>query len=368
MKIAFIYAKGREQRYAFTVKGHAASEFFYGALELERSGHLIARYELGHGDCSETKLWHKIAEQLYRWRMTPTRTNSVILAELYEICPELNKNDIIVATTTAAAFGLAVLKFFGLVKCPVVAIHCGIVNFQLAWPRRKLNAYALKNSWTQLFGEGELADVKKFYNIPDSRIEVNQFGVDTEFWKPASSDEGYILSVGNDERRDYELLIQVAREVNLNFKIVTRRTIEGDIPPNVEIIKGGWHEQSVTDEDLRSLYQKASIVVIPLKNSPQPSGQSVCLQAMACSKPVILTRTNGLWSDEMMRDNVNVKFVPPENAAALISAINHLSRNHKERDSIGLCARETVIREGNIEAFAERLSALCLRVTNLTKD
>ena len=76
--------------------------------------------------------------------------------------------------------------------------------------------------WTQLFGEGELADVKKFYDVPDSRIEVNQFGVDTEFWQPGDGDQDYILSVGNDERRDYGLLIQAAREVNRNIKIVTR--------------------------------------------------------------------------------------------------------------------------------------------------
>jgi glycosyltransferase involved in cell wall biosynthesis len=362
MKIAFIYAKGREERYAVTVKGHAATEFFYGALELEAIGHNITRYELSHGDCSETKLWHKISEQLYRWRLTPTRTNSAILAELYEMCPALNKHDVIVATTTASAFGLAVLKFFGLVKCPVVAIHCGIVNFQLTWPRRKLNAYALKNTWTQLFGEGELAYVKKLYTVPDSRIEVNQFGVDTEFWKPDNGNENYVLSVGNDERRDYDLLIKVAREVNQNFKIVTRRTIEGAIPPNVEIIKGGWHEQSLTDEDLRSLYQKASIVVIPLKNSPQPSGQSVCLQAMACGKAVILTHTDGLWSEEMMRDNENVIFVPPADQNALLHAIKQLARNSAKRNRIGSSARETVCIEGEISAFAGRLEAFCHEV------
>ena len=361
MKIAFIYAKGREQRYATTVKGHAATEFFYGALELEASGHVITRYELGHGHSSETKLWHKIAEQFYRWRLTPTRTNSATLAELHEMCPALNKQDVIVATTTAAAFGLAVLKFFGFVQRPVVAIHCGIVNFQLAWPRRKLNAYALKNMWTQLFGEGELADVKKFYDFPDSRIEVNQFGVDTEFWQPVDGHEEYILSVGNDERRDYGLLIQAAREVNRNFKIVTRHKLKGVIPPNVEIIKGGWHEQALTDEDLRSLYQKASIVVIPLKNSPQPSGQSVCLQAMACGKAVILTRTDGLWSYEMMRDSENVIFVPPSDQKALLDAIKQLVRDSGQRNKIGNCARETACFEGEISAFAGRLEAFCHR-------
>lgn len=346
-------------RYDEIQQGLAASEFFYGALELERQGHIITQYELGHG--TTTKFWHKIAELLYRWRILPTRTNGTILAELHEMCPFLNKQDVIVATTTAVAFGLATLKLFGLVRRPIVAIHCGIVNFQLAWLRRNINAMALKNMWTQLFGEGELPYVKKFYGVPGSRIEVNQFGVDTKFWKPGNSEGDYILAVGNDQRRDYELLVSVAREVNKKFKIVTRRQIKNNISSNVEIIKGGWHEQALTDEDLRDLYQKAKVVVIPLINSPQPSGQSVCLQAMACGKPVILTRTDGLWSNMMMRHGENVILIPPKNPVELTSAINSLWDDDKERHRIGSSARETVTGEANIDAFAERLGVLCQR-------
>ena len=359
MKIAFIYAIGRKDRYDETLLGHAATEFYYGALELQQCGHIITQYELGHG--GRTKLWHKIAEQLYRWKMTPTRTNGAILAELYEMCPSLNKQDVIVATTSAAAFGLAMLKQCGFVNCPIVAIHCGIVNYQLAWRRRKLNSISLKNMWTQLFGEGELADVKKFYDVPDLRIEVNQFGVDTGFWVPDEYEGDYVLAVGNDERRDYELLVKAAKEVNEKFKIVTRRKIKNTIPPNVEIIKGSWHKQALTDESLRELYQKARMIVIPLKNSPQPSGQSVCLQAMACGKPVILTRTDGLWSNVMMRDGVNGILTPPDNVVELASAIKSLWDDGMERHRIGSSARETAISQGSIDAFAARLGALCQR-------
>ena len=363
MNIAFIYAKGRADRYAETVKGRAASEFFYGALELDNSGHKITYYELGHGEI--TKFWQKIADRLYRWRMLPTRTNGETLAELHGMCSSLNEQDVIVATTTAAAFGLATLKLFGFVQRPIVAIHCGIVNYQLSWVRRKLNSIALRHMWTQLFGVGELQAVKKFYQVPDSRIEVNQFGVDTGFWTPGDAEQDYILAVGNDERRDYELLVQAAREINKKIKIVTRREIKSSLPSNVEIIRGGWHEQALTDEGLRDLYQKASMVVIPLKNSPQPSGQSVCLQAMACGKAVVLTLTDGLWSKETMRDGVNVKFVPPGDVDALVLVINQLCSSGRERHQISSCARDKVTIEGNIGAFAERLGALCQHAKNV---
>ena len=357
MNIAFVYANGRAERYAETVQGLAATEFFYGAVELEKRGHSIKHYEIGNGEI--TAFWHKIAEQLYRWRMSPTRTNGSILAELYPMCSSMDKQDVIVATTTASAFSLATLKLFGFVHRPIVAIHCGIANFELPWLRRQLNTLALRNMWTQLFGEGELRLIERYYAIPDSRIEVNQFGVDTKFWTPGSGEGSYILAVGNDERRDYELLLQAAMEVDEEFKIVTRLQMKGVVPANVEIIKGGWHEQALTDERLRELYRNASMIVIPLKNSPQPSGQSVCLQAMACAKPVVLTRTDGLWSNTMIREGRNVKFVSPENKDDLVSAMLHLCKDVEMRRQLGTCARQTATEEGNIENFAKRLEKRC---------
>jgi len=360
MNIAFVYTKGRKERYDETVQGLAATEFFYGALEMEQQGHIITQYELG--DEAITKLWHMSAEQLYRWRILPTRTNGAILAELYDMCPSLNKQDVIVATTTATAFGLATLKLFGFVRRPIVAIHCGIVNYYLTWWRRKVNAIALRRMWTQIFGEGELPGIIDFYHVPESRVEINQFGVDTEFWTPGDNEGDYVLAVGNDERRDYELLVRVAAKIEEKVIVVTRRKINVDLPSNMEIVKGGWHEEVLTDKKLRNLYRNARIVVIPLKDSPQPSGQSVCLQAMACGKPVVLTQTEGLWSRTMMRKDENVVFVPPDNEKILLSTIKQLLKNSAQRKKIGICARKTACDEGNITEFSRRLEALCHRV------
>jgi glycosyltransferase involved in cell wall biosynthesis len=357
MNIAFVYAQGRIDRYNKTLQGSAATEFFYGALEMELRGHNISLYELGNG--AKKKYWYKIAELFYRLRILPTRTNGQIMSELYDMYPHLNKQDVIVATTTAAAFGLAILKLLGLLKSPIVAIHCGIVNYQLFWWRKKINSIALNSMWTQLFGEGELSEVIRFYRVSASRVEVNQFGVDASFWYPGNVDGDYILAVGNDKRRDYELLLKAAARIKEKVIIVTRQKINVDIPANVEIFKGGWHEESLTDEKLRMLYQNSRMVIVPLVNSPQPSGQSVCLQAMSCGKPVILTQTDGLWSSEMMRDGENVVFIPPADQDAMLDAISHLYNDLDLANEIGNNARETVCHEGNIVGFSERLEALC---------
>lgn len=357
MDIAFVYAGGRAIHRESVITGGAPSEFFYGAVQLESRGHNVLMHEVGRK--AAARFGEHLAEALYRLRLTPTRTSGALLGELYDLCACLNEKDVVVATTTESGFGLGVLRTLGILRRPVVALHCGIANYELARRRRRINGMVLKRTWTQLFGEGELEPTLQMFGVPRDRIEVNQFGVDTDFWVPAGEEEEYVLSVGNDLRRDYELLLRTARESDKKMVIVTKRELGDELPPNVQLIRGGWHENMVTDADLRTLYQRARVVVVPLRDTPQPSGQSVCLQAMACAKPVVLTRTRGLWSPTTVVNGQNVLLVPPGDREALGGAIDRLWADAATRGEMGRRARETALTDGSIERFADRLELFC---------
>lgn len=361
MKIAFVYAKGRLRRFEKVKIGHAASEFFYGAIQLGQRGHQVDIIEV-HGT-DKRSLVRGIGDRLFRLQLLPNRTTGALLEEIKsDICPQLVGADVVVAANTPIAFALGTLKIFGYVKAPIVAIHLGIASYHQTWLRRKVNALVLKRMWTQLFGDGEYGQVMENFNVPKERIVVNQFGVDTEYWCPDHEPEGdYVLSVGNDMRRDYELLREVAKKIGWKVVVVSARVLDGGWPDNVSLIPGTWLSEAPIDEMIREYYRGAQCVVLPLIDSVQPSGQSVCLQAMACGKPVILTRTRGLWSESMMRDGENVIFVPPGDVEALARAIERLMGDPGECRRIGERARETACTEGNIEGFAGRLEALCHR-------
>jgi glycosyltransferase involved in cell wall biosynthesis len=93
------------------------------------------------------------------------------------------------------------------------------------------------------------------------------------------------------------------------------------LPTNVHWRRGDWKENAVSDEGLRELYQTAACVVIPLKESLQPSGQSVAMQAMMCGAPVVITKTVGWWGSDVIRDGKEVALVSPDNAKELAKAI-----------------------------------------------
>lgn len=335
----------------------SASEFYYGALELEERGHEVGIYE---------PVWRqrpvfvrRMLDRLFLWQLLPARTWGEVLLGLDSLRKDLDPYDVVVGTTTPIAYGLGALHRVGRLKPPVMGIQCGLVNYRHSRRRRIVNSFVFRGMWTQIFGEGELEDVRKQFYVPEDRVEVNQFGVDTAFWSPGSEEGDYILSVGNDARRDYELLMRVAAESRYKFKVVTAQPQPENMPGNVDWVRGHWHTQALSDEELRDLYRGAKMVVIPLKDSVQPSGQSVCLQAMACGKAVIITDTRGLWSRKMMRDRVNVSLVRPEDSQTLASEVRRLMEDDVEREKYGRIARETVCREASIDGFAERLLRRC---------
>ena len=80
---------------------------------------------------------------------------------------------------------------------------------------------------------------------------------------------------------------------------------------NFEVVSASKNKPSFSDAELRTLYNNSKVVVVPLKQTYQPSGQSAVLQAMACGKAVILTETFGTWDINFFKHNYNIIFIKP---------------------------------------------------------
>jgi glycosyltransferase involved in cell wall biosynthesis len=361
MKTAFVYVSGRLQRLESVRSGESASEFFYGSEQMMAQGHEVGLFEVSN-DVARSKS-ERVVDVLFSCGLLPNRTRGAVLMGTKQLLPELNKYDVVVATATGISFSLCIWKALGLFKPEVVAIQCGIFNYRPNWLRRAQIRMLLNSMWSVLFGEGELEEMIRVFGTPRHRMKVNYFGVDTGFWCPASAatNKGCILSVGNDFRRDYGLLLRVAAAMpSRKFVILTRIKIEQAVPPNVEIRGSSWHTEALTDMQLRALYREAACVVLPLKESHQPSGQSVALQAMACGKPVILTRTAGLWHKELMKDGENVMMAPPGDAEALKKAIETIAASDSQPAAmLSANGRRLVCEHFRIQNFAAGIESMC---------
>ncbi len=365
LRLAFLYMKGRAARLPDAESGAAPTEFFYGAIELARQGHEVAHYELD--PAPPTGLAERILGRLWPASARPVKLEPAKLTQVWRLARQLNDADCIVATGGNMAFALAALAAVGIIRRPIVGIQCGILYFQHSAWRRRVSRALLRRMHTQLFGDAELEPMRRFFDLPDEVISVNLFGVDTKFWRPdPAPPRDIVLAIGNDGRRDFDTLIAAAKEIPAPVHIVTKLPLPEVLPAKVTHHRGSWHGTELSDERIRELYRRARVVVVPLRPSNQPSGQSVTLQAMACGCPVVLTETEGLWSREQLVHEENVLLVPPGDVARLAASVNRLLTDPPAAERLSRAGRQTVERLGNIEGFAARILLSCRKAARTT--
>jgi glycosyltransferase involved in cell wall biosynthesis len=136
------------------------------------------------------------------------------------------------------------------------------------------------------------------------------------------------------------------------------------VPPGrqIELVRGNLYGSPITDSVLRDLYRRAAVVAVPLQDVYQPSGYSVTLQAMACGRPVVLSRNRGLWDPEIFKSGENCILVPPGDAQALGAAIDLLMGDEALRRRIGAAARESAVHHFSLGRMDQAIVALADRL------
>jgi glycosyltransferase involved in cell wall biosynthesis len=357
MKIAFVHFPGRLSRLEAARAGAAPTEFLFGAIELERAGHDVQQYEVDP-DAPASRVARRLVDASAGRGQLPPHLSAAVLAATRRLLPELRSADVVVATSTGTAVALAAWSRAGLLRTPLVGIVAGLLNDPWKRARRLTTLPLLRRLQSVLYGPGELAGMQALGL--ESRVHVVPFGVDARFWSPGGTERTReVVAIGNDGHRDWDTLVAAAPYISAPVRIFTRHARPDALPPNVTWERADWYEQILSDEDVRELYRSAAVVVVPTKDVPQPSGQSVTLQAMASGTPVVLSRTRGLWAPEQLRDDENIVLVPPGDARELAHSVRLLLDDRGRSSAIGAAARESVLQHATVEQYADRLLDVC---------
>lgn len=314
MNVVFLYAGGRSARWAAAQEGCAPSDFFYGAVEMAARGHRVDIHDVA-GHALVSRFDGLLAP------LCPPKMRAGDVAALWRLREALEASDAVVGTTSGLAFAAALLRAAGGFSKPLVGIHCGIVNFVHGRWTASVAEFLLKRMAPVLFADTEQPGFTRQFRC--DRAESLWFGADHVYWTPPTAEmRDGVLAVGNDARRDFDTLVAAARIArDVAFRIVTRRPPPADLPPNVTWSRGDWKGKGLSDEELRELYRASACVVVPLTESPQPSGQSVAMQAALCGSPVVITETTGWWGGDVVRKGKDIATVPPGDAEALAREI-----------------------------------------------
>ena len=205
-------------------------------------------------------------------------------------------------------------------------------------------------------GEGEYRNAREKYKKYKSKFNFFPFCVDNEFWSSneinMSQKEG-ILFIGNDGKRDFDKVIKISKALpDYKFTFVSSRINQDDIlSDNVTLIKGHWNYNLMTDSDLKNLYQKSKITIIPLVESLQPSGQSVALQSMSVGTPVFISKTKGFWDFSKFINMKNIILMENNDLDSWIKTIDTLYKDEVTLLKIAKSAKDNVKKEFDIQHF-----------------
>jgi glycosyltransferase involved in cell wall biosynthesis len=355
-KILYVFRRKRTERLDLYLQGLGPDEMLYGMNHLNKQHFAVDFIE---GDVARPSWWKNLVRRLEIFIAKPIGMGFA-LDMMLENLSRLKKADVIISTVDACGLPIAFLKRLGVIHASIVYFSQGLSDRvealagkpYLHRPYRAFYSWLLRSCKTLFtLGEGAARHLMETLDLRGKEVNAIPFGVDMEFWHPADPDaaiKDYILSVGSDPARDYDTLLHAIGDKKL--KIVTRLAIDVTNPS-----KGIEVQSDISDVELRALYQGARFVVTPLKNVTQPSGQSVTLQAMACGKAVILTRTRGLWEPDRIRHLESVYLVAPGDVQSIKHAIKELEENPELVDRIRIKAMNLIQSRYNSKHFSKLL-------------
>ena len=196
--------------------------------------------------------------------------------------------------------------------------------------------------------------------LPADRVHLVPYGVDTGFWAPGDDESTapLVVSAGR-EHRDYATLAQAVDGLPAQVFVAdgsshspaAHRRSPTTWPANVE-------RGSLPPAELRSLYRRAAVVVVPMVETDFPAGITVIAEAMSTGKAVVVTATRGLRG--AVADPGALVEVPVGAPDAMRAAIQQLLDSPARRAELGARARSVAVAHHDVHRFAQTLMDLMM--------
>jgi glycosyltransferase involved in cell wall biosynthesis len=192
--------------------------------------------------------------------------------------------------------------------------------------------------------------------VPARKVQRIYYHADQEFFRPSGrAPEPDLVCSAGQLLRDYECLMDAVRGLPVRVQIAAgspwiSKSLEptAPLPPNVT-----WGK--LNRWELRELYGRSAIAVVPIKQNDYQTGIATILEMMAMGKCVIATRTRG-QTDTIVDGETGV-YVPPADPLALRQAIEKYVAAPSEAARLGAAARKFMEQSAGLDLFVEKVAA-----------
>ena len=356
-KVTYVFSKNRKN--LLSSDAAFAKEFFYGFTEFDKK-----HFDLEIVEFKEKNkffiFFEKFDHILSKYLSLPIYFSKLINFNNLKI---FLKSDEIYFINEGVGFSSLPLIFIVNIfkknkkKLFVMGMYSKQIKYKKLYFLHKMfiNILVSQVDYILFLGKGEYHKAQKFHKHKyHGKLKFTPFLIDFEFWKSDNyeiANKNELLFVGNDGNRDYELLLKLAKKLkDIKFKFVTsnKKVLDCNLE-NVEVIKGDWSQNNLSDQQLKKIYQSCRMSIIPLKDTTQPSGQSVALQSMAVGLPVLISKTEGFWDIQKFDDEKNIFFVDDNDLNSWIKKINDVFHDNKRLENVAKNASNLIRDEYSLE-------------------
>jgi glycosyltransferase involved in cell wall biosynthesis len=106
--------------------------------------------------------------------------------------------------------------------------------------------------------------------------------------------------------------------------------------------------------DLRRMYAQASVVVVPVIDTPFPFGITTVLEGMSMGKAVVVSDTDGLRG--VVENGRTGVVTPPGDVVGLRRAIEDLLADPAKRRRLGEQARQAAVKRFGLDVYVGELA------------
>lgn len=333
-KITYIFGEGREKK--LNNKVDYSNDFLYGYDYFLENNYDVNYIIASEGNNKFLVFIEKIFRKLSK---LPFYMSNYISLKNIKII--FSSKVLILSNDPIALSLLPVLIFYKIFKKGKVIV---IVMGLLSKPKPNIAVKNLQNliikfllqisTYFIFLGKNEKISAEvKFPSYKEKMIYI-PFCIDTKFWKKDNIEKKYdLIFVGNDGNRDFKFLIELVIDLDkYKFLIISnnqylKNYFNKNKLKNVEFRVGSLASSSISDLKLKKLYNSSKISIVPLKETLQPSGQSVSLQSLALGLPVLISETKGNWFDGVGVDSNFLNSIKSNNVEIWKEKINYLYDN-----------------------------------------
>ena len=203
-----------------------------------------------------------------------------------------------------------------------------------------------------VLSEEQIPYLERRWGIGERATPVWQL-VDAEFYQPEKFNEsGPILAIGDDHGRDWPTLIAALAPLDVDVVVKTKSKLE--VPSNARM-RLKQISSRLSFPELRELYAKASLVVIPLSETLNVSGVGSVLESMAMGKPLVISDNPPIR--DYLEPGKTAEVVPVGDAVKLREAVVALKADSERMRTMSSLARARALELYSAEPYAARFAA-----------